>query len=199
MEWHGYSSEQLVLKNYLEHHGVKGQKWGVRRYQNKDGSLTEKGKARIAKTKTKVEKMYDKMIYKSEKKAANAAKKGKSGKQKTWEYIAKENKRAKSEKLKKIGDMNWTDFKKSRSKDRFLASYSQRFMDRNSKAIDMTSKMSRLNERWSQFGNRMTSITTFDKVLNYMSGEEGARYLNTKRIAFSVSGVSNSGNQGGNN
>lgn len=30
MEWHGYSSEQIVLKNYLEHHGVKGQKWGVK-------------------------------------------------------------------------------------------------------------------------------------------------------------------------
>lgn len=32
--------------NYLEHHGVKGMKWGVRRYQNKDGSLTPQGKKR---------------------------------------------------------------------------------------------------------------------------------------------------------
>lgn len=30
----------------LEHHGIKGQKWGVRRYQNSDGSLTDAGKAR---------------------------------------------------------------------------------------------------------------------------------------------------------
>lgn len=29
---------------YLAHHGVKGQKWGVRKYQNPDGSLTEEGK-----------------------------------------------------------------------------------------------------------------------------------------------------------
>lgn len=31
---------------YLAHHGVKGQKWGVRRYQNEDGSLTPEGKRR---------------------------------------------------------------------------------------------------------------------------------------------------------
>lgn len=32
--------------NELYHHGIKGMKWGVRRYQNKDGSLTDKGKKR---------------------------------------------------------------------------------------------------------------------------------------------------------
>lgn len=32
--------------NYIQHHGVKGQRWGVRRYQNKDGSLTSAGKKR---------------------------------------------------------------------------------------------------------------------------------------------------------
>ena len=30
----------------LYHHGIKGQKWGVRRFQNKDGSLTQAGKKR---------------------------------------------------------------------------------------------------------------------------------------------------------
>ena len=32
--------------NYLAHFGIFGMKWGVRRYQNKDGSLTPEGKAR---------------------------------------------------------------------------------------------------------------------------------------------------------
>ena len=32
------------MNNELEHHGIKGMKWGVRRYQNKDGSLTPAGK-----------------------------------------------------------------------------------------------------------------------------------------------------------
>lgn len=33
--------------DYLEHHGILGQKWGVRRFQNSDGTLTDAGKKRI--------------------------------------------------------------------------------------------------------------------------------------------------------
>lgn len=33
---------------YIAHHGIKGQKWGVRRFQNPDGTLTEAGRKRYS-------------------------------------------------------------------------------------------------------------------------------------------------------
>ena len=32
------------MNDYLMHYGIKGQKWGIRRYQNPDGTLTPEGR-----------------------------------------------------------------------------------------------------------------------------------------------------------
>ena len=39
-------SAKPVSQTYLTHHGIKGQRWGVRRYQNANGTLTDAGKKR---------------------------------------------------------------------------------------------------------------------------------------------------------
>ena len=46
---------------YLFHHGIKGQKWGIRRFQNPDGSLTAEGLKRYGYTMTKPKKNISKL------------------------------------------------------------------------------------------------------------------------------------------
>lgn len=46
---------KLINSEELWHFGIKGQKWGIRRYQNPDGSYTAAGKARYAQFKEDVE------------------------------------------------------------------------------------------------------------------------------------------------
>lgn len=54
----------VIPESYLMHHGVKGQKWGVRRYQNPDGTLTAAGRKRYGS-----EEVYEKATaYKNAKK-----------------------------------------------------------------------------------------------------------------------------------
>ena len=55
-------------KYELYHHGIKGQKWGVRRYQNADGSLTAAGKKRQAKQNDKDSVARGKELHKQVKK-----------------------------------------------------------------------------------------------------------------------------------
>ena len=53
------------VRDELYHHGILGQKWGVRRYQNADGSLTSAGQKKVAKYDKRI--AYDKDYVKNAK------------------------------------------------------------------------------------------------------------------------------------
>lgn len=67
MEYKPSFQEQLDV-DYICHHGVKGMKWGVRRYQNPDGTLTNAGKRH----QKRVDRKYDRLAKKDAKEYARA-------------------------------------------------------------------------------------------------------------------------------
>lgn len=91
--------ERPLRPDELMHFGIPGMKWGIRRYQNPDGTLTELGKRRVAQGRGRVDKKTGVYlnVSKKERKRAEALKK------KRIETLAKARKQqqlAKSDKLK---------------------------------------------------------------------------------------------------
>lgn len=96
--WEYYYPDQLDYSDELYHHGTKGMKWGVRRYQNKDGSLTAAGKKR----RTLGEAIHDHKVNKQRKANLEKAR------------AAKATKKAEEEKAKKAAEKRQKAFEKGR-------------------------------------------------------------------------------------
>jgi hypothetical protein len=79
------------ISNSLTHHGIKGQKWGIRRFQNKDGTLTAKGKKRYDHDSSKPKSKHRIMLeenYKAEGKSQREAEIAAAKRIKTEKIIA---------------------------------------------------------------------------------------------------------------
>ena len=84
----------------LVHHGVKGQKWGVRRFQNKDGTLTPAGKQKYG-SKENFDKQYPEDVKKSINKAKSGMSKAGGAVKKAQDFNDKMVKKANEEQIKK--------------------------------------------------------------------------------------------------
>lgn len=89
----------------LQHHGTKGMKWGVRNYQNKDGSLTAAGRKRYGDYDGPPKKKVSRKVQRQRKKALEKAREAKAAK-KQAEKDAEEQKMKVEEQRKKLLNSN---------------------------------------------------------------------------------------------
>ena len=116
--------EEPQEENALAHYGVLGMKWGVRKYQNPDGSLTAKGKKRYGeggqyKYESRDTKSLSKQTSRLEKKIGKATE---SGNAKKAEKLAKKlEKKENRLKASKIMDEAYQNYAKTTSVGKAIA------------------------------------------------------------------------------
>lgn len=154
------------LEKELCHHGVLGMHWGIRRYQNKNGTLTPAGRKHMAKSQLKEANKYRKKASREYGKAYVAAEKEERAFDKADKAIYKDNKK-KIDKFEKKGQ----EFLKKR-----MESYSNfEEYDSNAKKItdQILKKYGEYNISYNRTTNRRPSGVSRDGASIYGRYDKG--------------------------
>lgn len=152
-------SGSFISTDELYHHGIKGMKWGVRRYQNADGSLTEKGRKRYLNSDGTLNKKGEK-------------------------YYAKETERLKAERktlrAQKSAATKLSKLEEMRKKN---AELEDEVNGKKTKEEDKSSSGESTSTSKSQKGSEMSSMSTEDlkKYSSRMQVEDNFKQLLEKR------------------
>lgn len=170
--------------NEIYHHGIKGQRWGIRRYQNEDGTLTPEGRKKyLGKQADRINLMYDREKRWTDRKIGILDAKGKKAKADVWRYANEKNEAARKEKLDALNKMTTkAELNASKRHDHWLyIGNGQDFLASNK--ANMTSFLTRLNEYSLERGARWMSNFTFNETLASITPQEGYEYLRAKAVA----------------
>jgi len=166
----------------LYHHGIIGQKWGIRRFQNEDGSLTPAGRNRYSQLKKKDGTSV--LARKSERGAEKAFKK----KYPSKELDAEHGKKMAALNSSNLGKKMGYYVKKGVIKSDFLEGNPYiTSMDKNEK-IDAEKTYKKYQKEVSKILNE-TADKMVDELLesnNYEITEEGRKYINENLFTVKV-------------
>ena len=133
------------MNSFLIHFGIPGQKWGVRRYQNEDGTLTEEGKARYYDSLTDQEKKAYRTLQPNDRVRLNK----KMAEGKSFEQAAKELNKEAARKAALTGALLGTAYLYMNPVTRPMMKAGARLIAKSGKALFRTIAKSNIAQRGS--------------------------------------------------
>ena len=157
--------------DYIEHFGIKGQKWGVRRFQSANGTLTAAGKARYKEYK------QDKKIRRKLNRENSAARKNLNARAYTNSNAAYDYQDAEAKYRKAAGGLY---LRRSTRKQRMDEAQGE--LDRATKRYENTQKDLRRAERIYDDSTKALTDQVNKMVKKY--GSENVKALRTKDVSY---------------
>lgn len=131
-------SDYIIRNNELYHYGVKGQKWGVRRYQYADGTYTPAGKKRYYSndSKTSIASMKDTDLV-------NHAKISITGKQYVDTYLKKNTTFSRIQTSKEFENYEFYATYKKKDSDKYMGLFGKNLKDRAANEAKTAEKLAK--------------------------------------------------------